>query len=472
MGSLTDILNIARSALAANQQAMQVLGHNIANAGTKGYSAQKVDFTSNSPLRTTQGIFGRGVNSQSITRAEEKFLTQRILFESQTLGKWTAIKRAVSEIELSFSNPGENDLSAAITNFFNAVEELSINPENIASRTNLVQRAEFMVSKFNSTAELLVTSQNNIDREIRSVARQVNELSASIANINELITISEASGDMSNDLRDKRDLMLADLADLVNIQVTEKESGGVIVSLDGNLIVDGNIKRELVLTQKASGDRSITNITIKGSSNTIKFEGGRLGGLLEARDDYIGSYRSKLDLMAKDLSNKINGIHSKGFDLDGNTGINFFKSNIESARDMALSSDVKSDVRKIAAAGGYDSTGDLNIDMSNGPGDNSVIRSIAGLRNSVIDSSGKSTIYDYYSDLLGTLAFDSKRAEDMKDTQNALLNQLINMKESKVGVSLDEELAKMIIYQNNYIAATRIISTIEKMLKSVLEMVG
>ena len=250
MGSLTDILSIARSALSANQQALQVLGHNIANAGTKGYSVQKVAFTSNTPLMTTQGIFGRGVNSQSIVRAEDKFLTQRILLESQSFGKWAAIDRAISEIELSFSDPGENDLSAAITNFFNAAEELSINPENIAARTNLIQRAEFMVSKFNSTAQLLVTSQINIDREIQSVGRQINDLSASIANLNQMITVSEASGNRSNDFRDKRDVMLAELADLVNIRVTEKTNGGILVSLDGNLIVDGNIRRELVMTQR------------------------------------------------------------------------------------------------------------------------------------------------------------------------------------------------------------------------------
>ena len=329
-----------------------------------------------------------------------------------------------------------------------------------------------MVSKFNSTAELLVTSQINIDREVQSVGRQINELSASIANINQMITVSEASGNRSNDFRDKRDVMLAELADLVNIRVTEKTNGGILVSLDGNLIVDGNIRRELVMTQKAAGDRSITNITIKGSSNSINFQGGRLGGLLEARDDYIGSYRSKLDVMAKDLSNKVNEIHSKGFDLDGNSGINFFKSKIESARDMALSDEVKSDARKIAAAAGYDSNGDGNIDKSNGPGDNSVIRSIAGLRDKVIDSDGENTIYDYYGDLLGTLAFDSKRAADMKETQDSLMSQLINMKESKVGVSLDEELTKMIIYQNNYAAASRIVNMVEKMLQSVLEMVG
>ena len=469
---ITDILNIARSSLAANQQALQILSHNIANAGTEGYSRQRVDFTTNKPLITANGVLGRGINSDIVLRAEDKFITQRLLIEKQSAGRWTAIDRALKEIELSFSNTGESDLSAFITQFFNAAEQLSLNPENRAARTNLMQRAEFMVSKFRSIANTLVRSQMNIDNEVRSVAQKVNDITSSIANINQAILVAEVSGNKANDLRDNRDILLSELSELINANIFENKQGGVVVSLDGNILVDGKTKRDLVITQKAVGNRTKTTLTIKGSANEINFSGGRLSGLIKVRDDHIGSYKSALDAMARDLSKSVNALHYKGFDLNGNTGINFFKPNIESATDMALSDDVKNDITKIAAASGYDSNSDGIINLSNGPGDNSVLRAIAGLRNAGIDASGASSIFDSYGSLLGLVASDANQSTNMMETQILLVDQITNLRDSRVGVSLDEELVKMIIYQNNYAAASRMIKTVERLLQSIMDMVS
>lgn len=469
---IADILNIARSSLTANQQALQVLSHNIANAATEGYSRQRVDFSTNMPLVTANGVLGRGINSDNVLRAEDKFITQRLLIEKQAAGKWTAIDRALKEIELSFSDTGESDLSSVITQFFNAAEQLSLNPENRAARTNLIQRAEFMVSKFRAISNTLVRTQMNIDNEVRTVAKNVNDIISSIADINGAILVVEVGGNRANDLRDKRDILVSKLSDLINANVFENDRGSVVISLGGNILVDGKTKRDLVLTQKAVGNRSKTTISIEGSSNEVNFSGGRLSGLIKIRDDYIGTYKSALDIMAKDLSNAVNDLHFKGFDLNGNTGINFFKTNIEFASDMALTDDVKNDITKIAAASGYDSNSDGTIDLSNGPGDNSVLKAIASLRNSGIDVGGVNSIFDSYGNLLGVIASDANQSKDMMETQTLLVDQITNMKESRVGVSLDEELTKMIVYQNNYAAASRMIKMVDRLMQSIMDMVG
>jgi len=469
---ITDILNIAKSSLAANQQAMQVLGHNVANAGTKGYSVQRINFTSNRPLVTANGIFGRGVNSESVVRAEARFLKERLRFESQGLGKWTSINKSLREIELSFSGPGESDISAAITNFFNANEELSLNPESLAARANLIQRAEFMATKFSTTAELLLRMQINIDREIQTVARQVNEITGNIASINELIIISEAGGNIANDLRDRRDILLEEVSELLDVNIVRKKDGGFIVSLDGNLLVDGKAQRDLVIIQKSSGRGSITTLSLEGNSTKLNVISGRLGGLIDTRDNYIGNYRASLDKMAVDLSKSVNAIHSTGFDLDGNTGINFFKPKIESALDMAVNSEVSTNSRRIAAAGGYDTDADSINDTSNGPGDNSIIKLIAGLRNAAIDTDGIKSIFDSYGSLLGTIAFDSEQAAESTEIQELLVDQITNLRDAKVGVSLDEELTKMIVFQNNYAASARIINVVDNMMQTMLEMLA
>lgn len=469
---IADILNIARSSLTANQQALQVLSHNIANAATEGYSRQRVDFSTNMPLVTANGVLGRGINSDAVLRAEDRFITQRLLIEQQRAGRWTSIDKALKEIELSFSDTGDFDLSSVITKFFNAAEQLSLNPENRAARTNLIQRAEFMVSKFRSIADTLLRTQKNIDNEVQTVAKKANDIIRSIADINGAILVVEVGGNKANDLRDNRDIMVSKLSDLMNVNVFENNRGSVVISLSGNILVDGKTKRELVLTQKAVGDRSKTNLSIEGSSNEVSFSGGRLSGLIKVRDDYLVTYKSALDIMAKDLSKAVNDLHYKGFDLNGNTGINFFKTNIEFARDMALTDDVKNDITKIAAASGYDSNSDGNIDLSNGPGDNSVLKAIASLRNSGIDASGVNSIFDSYGSLLGVIASDTNQSQDMMETQTLLVDQITNLKESRVGVSLDEELTKMIVFQNNYAAASRMIKMVERLMQSVMDMVG
>lgn len=469
---ITDILNIAKSSLAANQQAMQVLGHNIANAGTKGYSVQRINFSSKIPLVTANGLFGRGVDAGSVVRAEARFLKERLRFETQGLGKWTSINKSLMEIELSFSGPGESDLSASITNFFNANEELSLNPESLAARANLIQRAEFMTTKFNTTAELLLRMQINIDREIQTVARQVNEFTDKIASINELIIVAEAGGNVANDLRDRRDLLLEEVSELLDVNILRKKDGGFIVSLDGNLLVDGKAQRDLVIVQKSSGRGSITTLSLKGNTTKLKVKGGQLGGLIDTRDNYIGEYRLSLDKMAVNLSKSINAIHSTGFDLDGNTGINFFKTKIESALDMTVNSEISSNSRRIAAAGGYDTDADSINDTSNGPGDNSIIKLMAGLRNSAIDTDGVESIFDSYGSLLGSIAFDAEQAKESVEIQELLVDQITNMKDAKIGVSLDEEIAKMIVFQNNYASTARIINVVDKMMQTMLEMLA
>ena len=469
---IADILNIARSSLAANQQALQVLSHNIANAATEGYSRQRVDFSTNMPLVTANRVLGRGINSDDVLRAEDRFITQRLIIEKQGAGRWTAIDKALKEIELSFSNTGEFDLSSVIVQFFNAAEQLSLNPENRPARTNLIQRSEFMASKFRTISSTLLRTQMNTDSEIKSVAVKVNDIIRSIADINGAILVVEVGGNRANDLRDKRDILVSKLSDLINANVFENDRGSVVISLGGNILVDGKTKRDLVLTQKAVGNRSKTTISIEGSSNEVSFSGGRLSGLIKIRDDYIGTYKSALDIMAKDLSNAVNDLHFKGFDLNGNTGINFFKTNIEFAKDMALTDDVKNDVTKIAAAGGYDSNSDGTIDLSNGPGDNSVLKAIASLRNSGIDAGGVNSVFDSYGSLLGVIASDANQSNDMMEIQTLLVDQITNLKESIVGVSLDEELTKMIVFQNNYAAASRMIKMVDRLMQSVMDMVG
>ena len=469
---IADILNIARSSLRANQQALQVLSHNIANAATEGYSRQRVDFSTNMPLVTANGVLGRGINSDVVLRAEDKFITQRLLIEKQRAGRWTSIDQALKEIELSFSDTGDFDLSSVITKFFNAAEQLSLNPENRAARTNLIQRAEFMVSKFRAIADTLLRIQKNIDNEVQTVAKKANDIIRSIADINGAILVVELGGNRANDLRDNRDILVSKLSDLINVNVFENDRGSVVISLSGNILVDGKTKRELVLTHNAAGYRSKTTLSIEGSSTEVSFSGGRLSGLIKVRDDHLVTYKSALDIMAKDLSKAVNDLHFKGFDLNGNTGINFFKTNIEFARDMALTDDVKNDITKIAAAAGYDSNSDGNIDLSNGPGDNSVLKAIASLRNSGIDAGGVNSIFDSYGSLLGIIASEANQSQDMMETQTLLVEQITNLKESRVGVSLDEELTKMIVFQNNYAAASRMIKMVERMMQSVMEMVG
>jgi flagellar hook-associated protein 1 FlgK len=78
------------------------------------------------------------------------------------------------------------------------------------------------------------------------------------------------------------------------------------------------------------------------------------------------------------------------------------------------------------------------------------------------------TLSEYTSYLLSTAGMEANTADRMADDRKALRNELKVRRDSITGVNLDEELANMIIFQNAFNAAARLITTANEMYDQLL----
>lgn len=469
MAGISDLLNIAKSALFAQQSAMNVVNHNIANADTEGYSKQEIQFRNIGAIANMRDQIGRGVDSSGVRQRQAGFANQRIRQESTSLGKWSASRRILEQVETLFTGAGESDLNAAINNFFNAWEDLSGNPESIEFRGQLLQKAQALTGKFHELNNSMGEIKDNLNVEINGTVNQANNLLRQVEGLNNTIEATELRGQRANDLRDQRGVLLRQLSGIMDIEVHEQPGGAVQVSHNGLLLLDRGTRLPLEAKTSAKNGELYTEISIDGKATT--FDKGELGGLLNVRNELIPSYQDDINTIAKGVVEHVNAHHENGFGSDGSTGTSFFNPNGINAGNIELNQDVLDSPEKIAAAGGtHDYINDIH--QSNGVGDNSIARKIAQLRDVTLLNKNSATFQDVYSNLYANVGFDTGEAKQNEESHQLLVNQLDNYRESLVGVSIDEEMADLMKFQNNYAAAAKLITVANDSMKTLLSIVG
>src|SRR5919109_5048751 len=114
--------------LLAQQRALDVTSHNIANASTPGYSRQEATLVTSDALHISGlngGMLGTGVDVQSYKRVRDQFLDLQYRGQSTSLGEQAARSDALSQVELSFAEPGEGGIASALEQFWGAWGDVS-----------------------------------------------------------------------------------------------------------------------------------------------------------------------------------------------------------------------------------------------------------------------------------------------------------------------------------------------------------
>jgi flagellar hook-associated protein 1 FlgK len=462
MPDIYGILNVARGALLTQQKAIDVTGHNIANVNTPGYSRQRVNMETNTPIPFAPGQMGTGVNAVEIQRIYDRFLGVQISNENQNLGRWEAQKECIEKAEMILDETSGYGLSHAMSEFWNAWQDLANNPAGHAERTSLKSKSETLANTFNKIYSDLKQIQKDTDDSLKGTIQEINLIADQIADLNQQISQIEVTGQNANDLRDSRDLLLNELSSMIDINTSEGENGEINVSVSGGRpLVQGNSSWNLSTETNGSGLQDI--VWLDGSGNptniTDGISGGQLKGWVEARDASIPGYLSRLDDLVTTLISEVNTLHQSGFDLNSNSGEVFFAGT--SAADIAVNSDIVNDVNRIAASG---TAGGV-------PGDNSMAVAIAELQYALTMSGGTATFDDYYNSIVSDVGNDGQTASTHFDHQTSMVTQLNNYRESISGVSLDEEMINLIKFQHAYDAAAKLITTVDELLNTVINMV-
>ncbi|MCP4704979.1 MAG: flagellar hook-associated protein FlgK, partial [candidate division Zixibacteria bacterium] len=350
MAGLFSGLELGKRALATHQLWLNTIGHNVANVNTPGYSRQRVSISTSTPEEHFVGMIGTGVNANDIRNVRDLFLSQQYRDENKNLGQWASQEKMLTRVEAIFMEPSTDSLGDLMEKFWTGWMDLGNNPESIAARTALKEQANLLTTGFHRRYDQLIDLQKSIDIDVELIVNKVNSLSDEIASLNKQISRMELGNYSANDLRDRRDLMIDNLSQFIDVNTSEQSNGATLVYIGALMIVDETNALHIDTYETAGKGFVTSEVVWEGTKKTVQNYNGELKGLLEMRDKIIPQYVDDLDTLAETLVSEVNAIHTAGYDLNNSTNINFFDEHFTSAGNLRLSQEVLNNVTKIAAS--------------------------------------------------------------------------------------------------------------------------
>jgi flagellar hook-associated protein 1 FlgK len=327
---VTTILDTAKQALFAQQRAIQVVGQNIANVNTPGYSRERPVFLPTRPA--VSGVLKFGVSVDQVTRAFDHFIAGQVNLAATTFSSTQTQADLLSQVEAVFNDLGLEDagLASALKRLFEDFQALASNPRGIPERTVVQTQGQAVADLFHTFDSRLEDLGRNINTTLRDELAQTNRLMHQIADLN--LRVQQVETDPkrnANTLRDERDALLKALSEKVNVTSFETSDGSVTILLGGGRpLVEGVRVNELTTVSDPNDPlRPSTQMQDKQGNLidvTSSITGGKLQGLLAVRDTFLPRFTTGLDRLAAQLVSAVNQLHSNGYGLDGSTGNLFF----------------------------------------------------------------------------------------------------------------------------------------------------
>ncbi len=398
---------------------------------------------------------------EGVQSVRDNILELRIDQETQQQNRFESYVNSMNQVQSLFNETEGAGISDAINQFFNSFQTLSQNPTDSTSRQAVVSAGQNLASAFQQTGEQLSAIQQGLDQQVGQTVDEINSDSAQLADLNAQIGSLQSNSEQAGMLEDQRDSVLNSLSELVDVAVTDSSDGSItITTADGTPLVAG--AHSFAFSTAADPSTGFRHIFSQGNDVTSQFTGGRLAGLLEARDQTIPSTISNLDDLSAGIINTVNSQNQQGYDLNGAKGGNFFQpvvqpspgSNAGAAENMAMAI---TDPSQIAAS------------LDGTQGDNANAVAMANIQNQAVVNGETAT--DFYSNLVSTVGNYVSSATDEQEAVGLVLTQLQNQRSDVSGVSLDEEAANLIRYQRAYEAAAEVVAAINSITNDVLQTV-
>ncbi|NTV10543.1 MAG: flagellar hook-associated protein FlgK [Zoogloea sp.] len=328
----SSLLSIGISGLNAAQAGLVTTGHNLSNAATDGYSRQIVVQSTNTPVYAGYGFLGQGTQVETVKRVYSQFLSGQVLNAQAKQSEYDTYNNQLSDINNMLAD-ADSGISPALQDFFKGVQEVSANPSSIPARQSMLSAAQAMAARFQTASDQMTDSRQGIESQIVDAAQAVTSYAQQLADMNQQVVVAQSAGNSqpANDLLDKRDQLVSALSQYIQVSTTTESSGSLSVFFgNGQPLVVGNQATKLTaLPSSGNPQKLAVNLVLPSGNGTIELpssviSGGKLGGLLSARDD-IESAQNQLGLTALGLIDRFNEQHSLGSDLTGALGGDFFK---------------------------------------------------------------------------------------------------------------------------------------------------
>lgn len=275
MPGLFSTFNIAKSGLFAQQTAIDVTSHNIANANSDGYTRQRANLQASEPYcmpsfdnAAGPGQMGTGVDVASISRVKDNFLDYQIRNETGIQGWYSSRDSSLSQVENIFTEPSDTGISSLLGKFFSAWQELSKHPDS--GRTSVVQQSQALATELNHAYSQLSKLRSDNQTLIKNTIFNVNNTLSQLNKVNEDIMQVSISGNNPNDLLDSRDKLLDSLSKEMGITINDKELNGIDATT-ANDPVDLNNPQGGAAPLDSTTGKAMNIVQLQNSQNTCRF---------------------------------------------------------------------------------------------------------------------------------------------------------------------------------------------------------
>jgi flagellar hook-associated protein 1 FlgK len=310
---LTSALHVGQSAILASQAAIQVAGNNMANAATPGYHRQVAGLTPGLSNRIGSNSFvGTGVKLRDITRAVDTALQTRVRGAIAREARTEIDQRFLGALEALQNELSGNDISSKLSEFINSFSELANNPNDDAVRSLVLRQATGVSDYVQNLRGEYGRLRDEADRALAASVEKADGLLEQIAAVNAEIAQTEQGAGQANGLRDRRDQLVNELSELLDVSTIEQPNGSVDVLVGSLPVVLAGGSRGLELRTKTVGDDTKVEVRIKADGSTLSVEDGQIGALLGQRANTIDPAIDVLDTFARELIFQANRVHSQG----------------------------------------------------------------------------------------------------------------------------------------------------------------
>lgn len=464
--SLFSILQHSSRALRTASAGVSVASNNVSNSNTEGYARQSLSVGAKGTLRAEGLLLGQGVSAESVVSHYDRFSQGNVFGRMGSSGYHATRGQSFRAIETSFTQNDAGNLNEAINGLFDAFSQLESDPNNSGHRLGVLAAGSTVAASFNQTAQALTDQRSTLNQQAIAQVGTLNTLSNQVASLNARISQLEAGGGQAHDLRSQRTAILEQMSTVAPVNAIQDSDGSMRVLVAGHTMVEGGTVR--ALSTVADPTTGLAQVHISQGNGTFEItsalDRGTLGGAIEQRDTIIDGMLSDLDELAFNLSNELNALHSGGFDLDGNTGVDFFATTAVqdgAALAITLGSGVAGNPSGVAAA----------TDPAALPGDNSNATAMAALADSALMAGNTQTFSTFFNGIVGSLGQEASltygnEVRSALDTQAAL-----DLRDSVSGVNLEEEALDLLRFQDAYQAAARVLTTTNAMLDELMQLV-
>jgi flagellar hook-associated protein 1 FlgK len=319
------LLGIGISGITTSQTSLQVTGNNIANAGVESYSRQRAELSTRPEQLQGGSYMGAGNTVDEVNRVVDQFLTNQIRLDTSSHSSFDIFATNIEQID-SLLADDFSGLSAAISEFFSAIESSAQDPTSEPARQVVISQADSLAQRINSLTGRVEQQLSSVNTQLNSLSLQATTLVEGIATLNGGIAdqLARGSGAQPNQLLDQREELLRQLSEIVNVStVQDGDSLNVFVG-NGLPLVTGTTSLALS-TEQGPNSLDVVLVGPNGTSQRVThlMTGGEMAGLLDFRD--VGNeLLNSIGRIAIGLADGVNQQNALGIDLDGNLGGDIF----------------------------------------------------------------------------------------------------------------------------------------------------